>query len=260
MPNQLDNPPIEAAPVGSSPQLGLVADPRSLGLAAFATTTFVFGLSYTTIWDASVASALALALVYGGAIQVLAGIWAFARRLVFPAVTFCSFGAFYVGYYVFVRSIEPTLRGADISTGLAVFLLAWLIFSFYVLIASLRVSGIAAVIQILLDADVPAARHRTDDREHQCGDWRWSSGYCHRGSRLVRICCLPGQPHVPQRPLAALRLQHPLKAHRTTAEASEIPDKIAGQGDRLRLRRHRPWGRPLFPSAKVPGSGRRTDA
>lgn len=134
------------APHRPTPDLGLVADPRALGLAAFATTTFAFGLSYTTIWDASVASTLALALVYGGAIQVLAGIWAFARRLTFPAVVFCSFGAFYVAYYVFVRSIELGLRGADITTALAVFLLAWLIFSFYVFLAAIAVSVTATVI------------------------------------------------------------------------------------------------------------------
>lgn len=133
-----------AAP--STHVLGPVGDPRSLGLAAFATTTFAFGLSYTTIWDRGVASVLALALVYGGAIQVLAGIWAFARRQTFPAVTFCSFGAFYVGYYLFVHSIAPGLRPADASTALAVFLLAWLIFSSYVLIAALGVSGTATVV------------------------------------------------------------------------------------------------------------------
>jgi succinate-acetate transporter protein len=138
--------PAGAVPARPAQDLGLIVDPRSLGLAAFATTTFAFGLSYTTIWDNGVASVLALALAYGGAIQVLAGIWAFARRLMFPAVTFCSFGAFYVGYYLFVHSIESGLRPADATTALAVFLLAWLIFSFYVFIAALRVSGTVAVV------------------------------------------------------------------------------------------------------------------
>lgn len=132
--------------VRSTPDLAFAGDPRALGLAAFATTTFAFGLSYTTIWDASVVSSLALALVYGGAIQVLAGIWSFAHRQTFAAVAFCSFGAFYVGYYIFVRSIEPGLRGSDITTALAVFLLAWLIFSSYVFVAAIRVSGTAAII------------------------------------------------------------------------------------------------------------------
>lgn len=145
MQNQSTTPEAGAVPTQLAPDHGLVADPRSLGLAAFATTTFAFGLSYTTIWNNGVAAVLALALVYGGAIQVLAGIWAFARRLVFPAVAFCSFGAFYVGYYLFLRSVAPGLRPADATTALAVFLLAWLIFSFYVFLAALRVSAAAAV-------------------------------------------------------------------------------------------------------------------
>jgi uncharacterized protein len=124
-----------------------IADARALGLAAFATTTFVFGLSYTTIWNTqpSVESALALALVFGGAIQILAGIWAFARRQTFPAVAFCSFGAFYVAYYLFVHTIAAGLSSADLATATSVFLLAWLILSTYVALAALRVSMATAV-------------------------------------------------------------------------------------------------------------------
>jgi hypothetical protein len=123
------------------------ADPRALGLAAFATTTFVFGLSFTTIWDANVtAGVIALALAYGGAVQILAGIWAFARRLTFDATTFCSYGAFYLAYFFFTRSIAPNLPGSDVSDALAVFLLAWLIFTAYVLVAAADVSRALLVV------------------------------------------------------------------------------------------------------------------
>jgi uncharacterized protein len=146
MQDQSDAVTSREPPARSSRELGPVADPRALGLAAFATTTFIFGLSFTTIWDASVTSVLALALVYGGAIQILAGIWAFARRLTFAATAFCSFGAFYITYYVFTRFTESNVRGSDALTAQAVFLLAWLILSSYVLIAAVRVSGTAVVI------------------------------------------------------------------------------------------------------------------
>lgn len=133
--------------VETLPEVGPPADPRALGLAAFATTTFLFGLSFTTIWDANVTSgAISLALIYGGAIQVLAGIWAFARRLTFAATAFCSFGAFYVTYYFFAHSIGPNLSGTDVTDALAVFLLAWLIFSAYVLAASAHVSRVLVVV------------------------------------------------------------------------------------------------------------------
>ena len=245
MPSQSDNPPTETSVVGPRPELGPVADPRSLGLAAFATTTFVFGLSYTTIWDASVASALALALVYGGAIQVLAGIWAFARRFVFPAVTFCSFGAFYVGYYVFVRSIEPSLRGSDITTALSVFLLAWLIFSFYVLLASLRVSGVAAVIHffwtltyLLLVIGLMIGNTNVVIGGGAAGiataaaAWYASAAYLvnHTSARTSYRSSLPARTD----DLPECSLKQP-----------SAPPNIAGGGDQLKLRRHRPWGLPL---------------
>jgi hypothetical protein len=124
-----------------------LVDARSLGLAAFATTTFAFGLSYTTIWSprSSAVMALTLTLVYGGAIQILAGIWAFVRRQVFPAVTFCSFGAFYVSYYAFMHSVVAGLSSSDTATASAVFFLAWLILSSYVFLAAVRSSVTAAV-------------------------------------------------------------------------------------------------------------------
>lgn len=125
---------------------GRIGDPRALGLAAFATTTFIFGLSQTTIWPAGAVSVLSLALAYGGAIQILAGIWAFARHLTFAATVFCSFGAFYVSYYVLIHQLVPGLRGTDLTDAVGVFLLAWLIFSSYVFLASLGVSGTAAAV------------------------------------------------------------------------------------------------------------------
>lgn len=134
------------APAILPPGVSPVADPRALGLAAFATTTFVFGLSFTTIWSRSVGSIVALALVYGGAIQILAGIWAFAQRLNFAATAFCSFGAFYVSYYVLLRDVDPSLRGSNVHTTSAVFFLAWLILSSYIFLASLGVSRGTVVI------------------------------------------------------------------------------------------------------------------
>lgn len=137
---QSDYPSAAAAP--KSEEVTSVIDARSLGLAAFATTTFAYGLSYTTIWSpgSSAAMALTLALVFGGAIQILAGIWAFGRRQAFPAVAYCSYGAFYVSYYVFIHTVAGGLSGGDLQTATSVFLLAWLILSAYILVAATRVT------------------------------------------------------------------------------------------------------------------------
>jgi succinate-acetate transporter protein len=66
--------------------------------------------------------------------------------LTFASLVFCSFGAFYVGYYVLAHSIVPALSGGDVATTVGVYLLAWLILSIGVLAAALQVNGVAVVV------------------------------------------------------------------------------------------------------------------
>ena len=47
----------------------------------------------------------ALALAYGGAAQLLAGIWEFRTGNTFGAVAFCSYGAFWISFYFIVQSV-----------------------------------------------------------------------------------------------------------------------------------------------------------
>ncbi|HEY6473351.1 MAG TPA: acetate uptake transporter [Acidimicrobiales bacterium] len=136
-----------------SPVRQLVADPAPLGLGAFAMTTFALSISNTNIWGAGVSAALALALVYGGSAQLLAGMWEFVRKNTFGALAFTSYGAFWISYYVLSRSIIPTIKSpADVSVAVGVFLLGWTIFTFYMTIASFRVSGAVVAVFVLLTA------------------------------------------------------------------------------------------------------------
>jgi succinate-acetate transporter protein len=121
-------------------------------LAAFAMTTFALSLSNADIWGAAAAPALALALVYGGGVQLVAGIWEFTRKNTFGALAFSSFGAFWISYYVFVKFVAGGLRPADASVAVGVFLLGWAIFTFYMILPSLRVSGAVAAVFVLLTA------------------------------------------------------------------------------------------------------------
>jgi succinate-acetate transporter protein len=128
-----------------------VADPAPLGLAAFAMTTFALSIGNTNVWGPGVQTALALALVYGGAVQILAGMWEFARKNTFGALAFSSFGAFWISYYVLVRSILPGIKSpAEVAVAVGVFLLGWTIFTFYMTIASFRVSGAVVLVFVLL--------------------------------------------------------------------------------------------------------------
>jgi succinate-acetate transporter protein len=116
-------------------------------------TTFALSISNTKVWGAGVDAALALALVYGGAAQLLAGMWEFVRKNTFGALAFTSFGAFWISYYVLSRSILPTIKSpADVSVAVGVFLLGWTIFTAYMTIASFRVSGAVVAVFVLLTA------------------------------------------------------------------------------------------------------------
>lgn len=125
------------------------ADPAPLGLAAFAMTTFALSLSNTNIWAAAGSAALALALVYGGFVQLLAGMWEFVRKNTFGTLAFSSYGAFWISYYVLVKFVlSPTT--ADVPVVVGSFLLGWTIFTAYMTIAAMRTSGAVLLVFILL--------------------------------------------------------------------------------------------------------------
>jgi succinate-acetate transporter protein len=128
------------------------ADPAPLGLAAFAMTTFALSLSNADIWGPAAASALALALVYGGGVQLLAGMWEFVRKNTFGALAFSSFGAFWISYYVLAKFVLTGASSSQAQVAAGTFLLGWTIFTFYTMIASLRVSGAVAAVFVTLTA------------------------------------------------------------------------------------------------------------
>src|ERR1035437_2123172 len=75
--------------------------------------------------------------VYGGAVQLLAGMWEFVRKNTFGALAFSSYGAFWISYYVFVKFIVGGLTSpADVSVAVGVFLLGWTIFTAYMTVPS----------------------------------------------------------------------------------------------------------------------------
>jgi uncharacterized protein len=130
----------------------IVADPAPLGLAAFAMTTLALSLSNANIWTGGIFAALSLALVYGGFAQLLAGMWEFTRKNTFGAIAFTSYGAFWISYYVFVHFLAPGIPKADAAQAVGVFLLGWTILTFYLMLASLRVS--VAVLGVFVALDV----------------------------------------------------------------------------------------------------------
>lgn len=138
-------PPPGAPEPAPSPS---VADPAPLGLAAFAMTTFVLSLFNAGVYDEAILATLGLALFYGGLAQLLAGMWEFRRANVFGALAFTSFGAFWLSFWYGVEFAHIAAPAA--SAGLGAYLLGWCIFTAYMTVASLRVSGAVAAVFILL--------------------------------------------------------------------------------------------------------------
>jgi succinate-acetate transporter protein len=130
-----------------------IADPGPLGLAAFAMTTF-FLSSVNTGWlPASVEGVvLGLALFYGGIVQVLAGMWEFAKGNTFGAVAFSSYGAFWLSFWYLIAHTDLTAaaEAGVAGKGVGFFLLGWTIFTLYMLVCTLRTNGVLVTVFGLL--------------------------------------------------------------------------------------------------------------
>src|ERR687884_1706426 len=118
-----------------------VADPAPLGLAAFALTTFCLSLiNAGLVPKATQPIVFGLALFYGGAAQLLAGMWEFRKGNTFGATAFGSYGAFWLSFWAFGQFYEAKVPAANLNMALGMFLFAWGIFTAYMFIASLRTS------------------------------------------------------------------------------------------------------------------------
>jgi succinate-acetate transporter protein len=135
---------------GTDPTRG-IADPGPLGLAAFALTTFVLSLFNAKIApEALEPVVLPLALFYGGIAQFVAGLWEFRKANTFGATAFTSYGAFWLSYWFIVKYSLPDGPGHTPEHAVATYLLAWGIFTAYMTVASLRVSGAVAAVFVFL--------------------------------------------------------------------------------------------------------------
>jgi succinate-acetate transporter protein len=139
---------------GALPAPSPIADPGPLGLAGFAATTFVLSVfNAKLVKDANLeAVVLPLALFYGGLAQLLAGMWEFRKANTFGATAFGSFGAFWLAFAAYAKFVKPGLPTASEHTATGLFLLVFAVFTTYMVIAALRVSGAIALVFVTLAA------------------------------------------------------------------------------------------------------------
>jgi hypothetical protein len=115
-------------------------------------TTFVLSMFNSNLVDAKgTPVVLGLALAYGGIVQLVAGLWEFRTGNTFGAVAFCSFGAFWLSFWAlnvfYVKQV-----GGNAGHAVGVYLWAWAIFTVYMTVAALRVSGAVLLVFALLSA------------------------------------------------------------------------------------------------------------
>lgn len=145
---QAVSPPVaDERPVASS---WSPANPAPLGLAAFAMTTFVLSMfNANLVNEKGVPVVLGLALVYGGIVQLLAGMWEFRTGNTFGAVAFSSFGAFWISFWALEVFYAKSI-GGNVGHSVGLYLWAWAIFTAYMTVAAMRVSGAVLLVFVLL--------------------------------------------------------------------------------------------------------------
>jgi uncharacterized protein len=127
------------------------ADPGPLGLGAFALTTFVLSMfNAHLVSEAGEPVVLGIALAYGGIAQLLAGLWEFRTGNTFGATAFCSFGAFWISFFVLVTFNVGNIPEANAGDAIGLYLIAWGIFTAYMFVASLRTTAAVALVFALL--------------------------------------------------------------------------------------------------------------
>jgi len=124
------------------------ANPAPLGLSAFALTTFVLSLiNLGTRGITGPSLVIGAAFAYGGLVQLLAGMWEMAIGNTFGATALSSYGGFWIGTAIILTpggfQIEESLTTADGSAlpflnSFGLYLMGWFIFTFVLLICTLR--------------------------------------------------------------------------------------------------------------------------
>jgi len=148
-----NDPEMRLRPFGGEFQPGLYrppnrkfANPAPLGLSAFALTTFV--LSLINVKTRNIPGpniVVALAFGYGGLVQLLAGMWEMAVGNTFGATALSSYGGFWLSFAIILTpggfQIESALvekSEAAFLNSFGLFLMGWFIFTFLLLLCTLR--------------------------------------------------------------------------------------------------------------------------
>ncbi|CCH59920.1 hypothetical protein TBLA_0C01050 [Henningerozyma blattae CBS 6284] len=119
-------------------------NPVPLGLSAFALTTFVLSFFNARVKHVATPNmVVGLAMFYGGLVQIIAGIWEIALENTFGGTALCSYGGFWMSFgAIFIPwfGIQAAYEGhpREFDNALAIFLLAWCIFTFGLAVCTVK--------------------------------------------------------------------------------------------------------------------------
>jgi len=137
------------------------ANPAPLGLSAFALTTFVLSLINVRTRGLTAPNiVVGLAFGYGGLVQLLAGMWEMAVGNTFGATALSSYGGFWLSFAIIFTpggfDIEATVNSINGAGSfydeLALYLFGWTIFTFFLLICTLK--STVAFFMLFLTLDI----------------------------------------------------------------------------------------------------------
>lgn len=121
-------------------------NPSPLGLSAFALTTMVLSLVNVSARQLATPNiVIGLALFYGGLVQLLAGMWEFACGNTFAGVALSSYGGFWLSFgVIFIPffniegAYDTNATSGRFADAVGVYLICWAVFTFLLLICTLR--------------------------------------------------------------------------------------------------------------------------
>ncbi|CUM66237.1 uncharacterized protein PRCAT00003897001 [Priceomyces carsonii] len=129
----------------------------ALGLCAFSLTTFVLGLFYSGAMGIKVPNVvISLAFFYGGAVIMVAGIFEMIIGNTFAGTAFTSYGPFWLSFgTIYVKSFGISDAYADapeqLSNGIGFFLIGWIIFTFLLLLCTLKSTVMFVLLFVVLE-------------------------------------------------------------------------------------------------------------
>jgi len=113
------------------------ANPAPLGLCAFGTTTVLLSLANAGVIGLT-SPILAMALLYGGIAQIIAGLMEWKKNNNFGFLTFVSFGTFWITFAGVLTLPVLGLAKPPAAVDLAAYLAVWGIVAFGLLVCTLN--------------------------------------------------------------------------------------------------------------------------